>query len=390
MGVQHRLSGHACDREARERGALVRKDRMEQAVLTAQADARKAWKSREKKLQSCVHEPIRSRKKCISQIEGWLKLARLISVRVHGGIETIETDCGLRQPTFQTQTQQIVAEDLGVATTLLEQLKAEPLFVATPGIRGRAGPKPSVLEGASDAERAGIVKDWEDCGKGAHKGCTDLGYSYQMGHGVRQDYARALSLYRLGCDRGSSTGCSNLGFMYDKALGVKRSSGLAIKLYRQGCDEGSALGCSNLGTMYQTGDGVEKSYPRAHDLYKYGCEHGNALACRNQGRMYDKGIGMGENFPRAAALYLKACEGGDGGGCTNLGILYENGTGVKKSPTRALHLYKKSCQKGRALGCFYAGVNLSEGIGVPADLPQSRHFFQKACRLGNKDACGKL
>jgi len=37
---------------------------------------------------------------------------------------------------------------------------------------------------------------------------------YDEGKGVRQDDAKAVSLYKKACDAGYATGCFNLGVMY--------------------------------------------------------------------------------------------------------------------------------------------------------------------------------
>ncbi len=390
LGVQAKLKEQECARVAEERGNRARSSRMVDAVNRAQSEARRAWQQRSSELQMCTKLKRDQRTSCISAVRQWLSVARSMSVDLPAGEETVQTDCGSRVRAYSSEHRQVAATDLASAEALLVRLEAPDASVGGQGIYGQVGPEPIPNSDATSSKRREIQEEWESCRQGKAAKCTDLGYSYQMGLGVRQDYARSLSLYSLGCDNGNATGCSNLGFMYDKGLGLGKNPKMAIQLYEQGCDQGSALGCSNLGTMYQTANGVSKSLSRARELYKKGCDGDNALACRNLGRLYDKGDGVSQDHRHAAGLYTKACNGGDGGGCTNLGILYENGTGVSRSYTTALSMYKKSCEKSRPLGCFYAGINLMEGLGVPKDTRTGRAYLVKACRLGNKDACGKL
>ena len=43
---------------------------------------------------------------------------------------------------------------------------------------------------------------------------------YYQGQGVPQDYAEAVSWYRLAAEQGNATAQSNLGAMYDNGRGV--------------------------------------------------------------------------------------------------------------------------------------------------------------------------
>lgn len=49
---------------------------------------------------------------------------------------------------------------------------------------------------------------------------TTIGAMYQVGHGVRQDYAEAVKWYRLAADQGVVVAQYNLGLMHAKGQGV--------------------------------------------------------------------------------------------------------------------------------------------------------------------------
>src|SRR5206468_1880365 len=49
------------------------------------------------------------------------------------------------------------------------------------------------------------------CDQGRAAGCTWLGYYYARGEGVKEDDARAATLYRRACDAGQLDGCVGLG-----------------------------------------------------------------------------------------------------------------------------------------------------------------------------------
>ena len=49
---------------------------------------------------------------------------------------------------------------------------------------------------------------------------TNLGFMYEDGQGVLQDYAEAVKWYRLAADQGDASAQTNLGFMYEDGQGV--------------------------------------------------------------------------------------------------------------------------------------------------------------------------
>ena len=51
---------------------------------------------------------------------------------------------------------------------------------------------------------------------------NNLGYAFEHGQGVPQDYAEALKLYRRSAEQGDPDGQRSLGHMYESGLGVPR------------------------------------------------------------------------------------------------------------------------------------------------------------------------
>ncbi|MCE2029791.1 caspase family protein [Sessilibacter corallicola] len=228
------------------------------------------------------------------------------------------------------------------------------------------------------------------CEGGEARGCTNLGVLYEKGRGVTQNYTKARDLYLKGCEGGEARGCTNLGVLYEKGRGVTQNYTKARDLYLKGCEGGNAYGCTNLGVLYEKGRGVTQNYTKARELYLKGCEGGNVNGCTNLGYLYDEGRGVTQNYTKARDLYLKGCEGGEARGCTNLGFLYYEGLGVTQNYTKAGELYLKGCEGGSSIGCNNLGINYEFGNGVDKDLVKSLSFYQKACNLGHEKACNKL
>ena len=69
---------------------------------------------------------------------------------------------------------------------------------------------------------------------------TNLGFMYDEGQGVLQDYAEAVKWYRLAAEQGDAVAQYNLGFMYEMGKGVLQDYAEAVKWYRLAADQGDA------------------------------------------------------------------------------------------------------------------------------------------------------
>jgi len=117
-------------------------------------------------------------------------------------------------------------------------------------------------------------------------------------------YAQAASMYGRACNRFAKA-CTNLGFMYAKGQGVKMSHSLAVEYYKRGCDNENALGCTNLGLEYLVHD-PPRNDNHAVQLFEQGCRNGDSGGCRDLGYMYKHGFGVLKNETRASELYQQA------------------------------------------------------------------------------------
>ena len=83
------------------------------------------------------------------------------------------------------------------------------------------------------------------------------------------------------CDGGDVDGCYNLGQMYIFGIGVKQNYFKAVKIYKKACDEGYAMECSNLGDMYVIGQGVKRDIFKAKEFYGKACDGGYTYGCKS-------------------------------------------------------------------------------------------------------------
>ena len=140
---------------------------------------------------------------------------------------------------------------------------------------------------------------------------NELGYRYQNGRDVVQDYAGAVSWFRRAAEQGFALGQTNLGFMYGTGRGVTQDDGEAVRWFRRAAEQGNASGQYNLGFMYRNGRGVTQDDGEAVRWYRRAAEQGHVLAQANLGWMYENGRGVGRDRVEAVRWYARAADQGN-------------------------------------------------------------------------------
>jgi len=97
-----------------------------------------------------------------------------------------------------------------------------------------------------------------------------LGYYYEEGDGVLQDYVEALKWFRLAADQGQADAQTRLGMWYSTGRGVPQDDVEAVRWLRLAAEQGNADAQARLGGMYFNGDGVLQDYVEAHKWFNLG------------------------------------------------------------------------------------------------------------------------
>jgi uncharacterized protein len=112
----------------------------------------------------------------------------------------------------------------------------------------------------------------------------------------RGDYSTANWLLRPLADQGNAVAQFDLGFMYDNGRGVMQDYGEAMRWYRLAAEQGNALAQYNLGFMYANGHGVSPAYADAAKWYLLSAEQGYTWAEFYLGFFLANGQGVTKNF----------------------------------------------------------------------------------------------
>jgi TPR repeat protein len=151
-------------------------------------------------------------------------------------------------------------------------------------------------EAAEKKWEAAETDDIETVLKKAEVGDADtqfyLGFMYDIGRRVPQDFAKAAKWYRKAAEQGHADAQNNLGELYDTGWGVLRDEAAAVKWYRKAAEQGHANAQYNLGVMYHNGRGVAQDFAEAAKWYRKAAEQGDANAQFNLGARYASGKGV--------------------------------------------------------------------------------------------------
>lgn len=209
-----------------------------------------------------------------------------------------------------------------------------------------------------------------------------LGWLYERGVGVAQDYAEARAWYERAMQNGSAAAVARMGMLYEHGMGVEKDYAKAVAYNQRAIEAGEGLGYAQMGYLYQTGKGVKLDLRKAAALYQTGMEKGNYLAMVRLGFLYQKGRGVEQNEFKAAALYRSGVDHGQPLAMARLGQMYNFGMGgLPKDHARAMALIKESMRYKLPASFAFMGFMYENGWEVPRDYGRARELYEQAAAL---------
>ena len=116
------------------------------------------------------------------------------------------------------------------------------------------------------------------------------GEAYEKG-----DYQTAFKIWKPLADKGDAQAQYNLGFLYENGQGVLQNYTKAAKYYSLAAEQNYVSAQNNLGVMYKNGQGVLQNYTEAVKYLRLAAEQNHADAQNNLGVMYYNGKGVKQN-----------------------------------------------------------------------------------------------
>ena len=122
----------------------------------------------------------------------------------------------------------------------------------------------------------------------------------------RGHYATALRSWLPMAEAGNAEAQNNVGYMYEEGLGVPQNYLLAMNWYRQAADNGLAEAQHNMGMLYHNGYGVATNLGEAFRWFKMAAEQELAESEYMLGLAFENGEGTELDYAEAKRLLLSA------------------------------------------------------------------------------------
>ena len=173
-----------------------------------------------------------------------------------------------------------------------------------------------------------------------------LGYLYEHGRFVAQDYALAFQNYQAAVQVHYPPAENNLGVLYLKGHGVAKDATKAFDWYLASAQHGDPVGQLNLASLYYLGSGTSRNYGEAVRWLRASADAGLAEAQNSLAYFYFCGVVVQRDYTEAARLARLAAQQGLPGAETSLASLYEQGKGVPLDYVSAYMWYSRAMDAG--------------------------------------------
>jgi uncharacterized protein len=237
-----------------------------------------------------------------------------------------------------TQVPQAVAPAFSDLESRAEQGDAAAQFQLASSILDR-NPSDSDIQTALKWLRAALVQNNPNA-------AFYLGYFYEHGKFVPQDYRRALQYYEIAARAHHTPAENNLASLYQHGQGIRKNLDKAFELYRAAAEQGDPVAQYNLATFYYSGTSTARNSGETVRLLRASADSGLPEAENNLAAFYFYGVAVQRDYDEAVRLVRLAVQKGLPAAATSLGFLYEHGKGVPLDYVAAYAWYSRAIAAG--------------------------------------------
>lgn len=173
-----------------------------------------------------------------------------------------------------------------------------------------------------------------------------LGYLYEKGKFVSQDYTVALANYRAAARMHYGPAENNLASLYQHGQGVRKNLAQAFEWYLASAQDDDPIGQVNLSTLYYRGEGTSRDYKQAVRWLRASANAGCSHAQNNLASFYFYGVVVQRDYFEAARLLQLAAQQNLVRAQVNLANLYSRGQGVPLDYVAAFAWYSRALAGG--------------------------------------------
>ncbi|MFO1385905.1 MAG: tetratricopeptide repeat protein [Chitinivorax sp.] len=156
------------------------------------------------------------------------------------------------------------------------------------------------------------------------------------------DHATAAKEWKAAAEKGDVGSQVALGFLYQKGLGVKQDWKQAVSWWDKAAAQGNTEAMRTAARVYLTGaPGVELDVPKSMKYYQKAAEANDPVAQLNLAQLLIKFARDDDDVKQAGYWFMRAAEQGSPAAMHNLGVMFEKGLGVPADAAEAQKWYAK-------------------------------------------------
>src|SRR5438270_5655094 len=174
----------------------------------------------------------------------------------------------------------------------------------------------------------------------------ELGFSYDYGAWVEQDFQKAAEFYAKAAKQGHGTAKQNLLLQHIGGQAKIYRPATVFSKLKDRAESGDRDAQNNLGLCFQFGYGTKQDYSQAMIWFRHSADSGVATAQFNVGGLYFEGNGVEKDLNIAIEWYTKAAEQREELALIQLGHIYQKGLGIDIDLKRAFLLYLIAYKQG--------------------------------------------
>jgi TPR repeat protein len=198
---------------------------------------------------------------------------------------------------------------------------------------------------------------------------------------------KGLKLLREAANQGYLPAMINLGYLFENGRFVRQNYNESIHWFSLAAAPGNAEAELQLGACYFYGLGVTPDYAMAAKYFRYSAEQTNYAAMKSLGFVLSQGQGAKTNYDEVRHWFLRAAnEGGNRRAMYDLGALeylkYPDTNAVAES----FQWMKRSADLGDPQAAFQLSNYYFHGWGTETNLASHRYWLFKAAVLGQTEA----
>lgn len=256
--------------------------------------------------------------------------------------------------------------------------------------------------------------------QGDREAMFQAGLACEEGRGTKQDFLRALELYRPAARAGHAAAQARLARLFQLGLGIDRDDAQALFWFHQAANQGQRDAQYELGLLYSTGDGVERDLAEALKWIQLAARGGHegatdlekTLTESAEKELVTRAATLAAGFKPAPARAVKPeeepdpaarareeaqraqaiaevtrrAEAGDANAQVALGKSLHWGNGMAQDEAASVKWFRKAAEAGHADGQFCLGIAYFEGHGIARDVVQAYRWTLIAASQGHEQA----